>query len=105
MKLVELESNEEQLAFLKILTEHPSIKIDHSFYTGGIWDNGNWYWESSKKKISFPLIWFAGAPDNIGKELCLIVQKRNSQVGVKFDDIHCDVKIHVLCQRLASDII
>ena len=100
MKLVELESKKEQLAFLKILTEHPSIFNSTSYYMGGIRDKGKWFWESFMKHISFPLIWHLGAPDNnTGNEFCLIVQKRKDVVGVKFDDIDCKVNIRIICEK------
>ena len=104
MKLVELESNQEQLAFLKILTEHPSNQEHHYSYVGAIRPNRIWLWESSMKHITFPLIWHTGAPDNAtGNEFCLMAIKRNDEVGVKFDDIECTVNMHVLCEKTFYD--
>ena len=104
MKLVELESNKEQLEFIKIMNEHRSIFNGHSYYMGGIMVKDVWYWESSMTKISFPLMWHQNAPDNTrGNENCLIAQKRSEVNGVKFDDLVCEEKTDLICEKFTYD--
>ena len=101
MTLVELRSNNEQLAFLKMLTAHPSNRKHHYSYMGAMKIGKYWNWESSKSRIPFPLVWHKGAPENArGNETCMMALKLPEVDGVKFDDIECGVKMHVMCEKI-----
>lgn len=100
MNLTELESKREQLVFLKVITDSSNLRnTSYSYYMGGIYAKDKWFWEGSNTLMSFPLIWHSGSPVNSGKENCLIVQKRSAIKEAKFDDLNCEINIHVLCVK------
>ena len=61
----------------------------------------DWYWSNTGKKVSFPIPWRAGQPNNGGgSEYCLTIYRPNIGERFGFDDATCMGSAYVGCYRV-----
>jgi len=108
LQLTTLETLEEARAFLKMVDSHPYFKIynDANFYMDGMTSilrsTTEWYWTNTGNKISFPIPWLPGQPDNATPdERCFGFRRSNANQKFGFSDFNCKTFTpHFTCQRI-----
>ncbi|KAL7036617.1 hypothetical protein ACKWTF_008874 [Chironomus riparius] len=108
LQLVSLQTLQEALAFLYLADTHPYFKkytACSMFYIDGMTSimksTTEWYWADSGNKISYPMPWLSGQPDNAnGDERCLAFRRNTPTQNYRFVDNTCSGGPHFVCQRI-----
>jgi len=102
-----LETLEEANALLTMTENHSHIKSLNSIW---LWIDAisvlpktatSWYWSKTGKKVSFPITWWTGQPDNLNK-LCLAIGKSTLNQNFVFYNGYCSGNgyLRFVCQRI-----
>lgn len=109
MDTLSLETLEEANHFLALCQQNAGF-FDQWTHVGAIAlaakSTNFWYWVNSGKRITYPMKFLPGQPDNAGgRELCLSIGKDPS--GFRFNDLNCygnhDFKF--VCQKSQVNIV
>lgn len=93
MKLIAIDSPEENRRILKV------IKEEYSYWTSGTDEEkeGHFVWKSTGNSFEFNN-WHKDQPNNFLNSNCVVFVSRK-RVGFKFNDIHCGYKRFSICYR------
>ena len=103
MDILGLETEDEANLFHESMALKVDL-LDVSVQVGGITANGgnvtDWFWVSSGTKISYPLKWNEGEPNNYeNDEYCLSLAK-DCENNFRYNDIDCWASpMQFVCQR------
>ena len=105
MKFVSLDSQAEADYFIPRFVQNLAL-IDLAAHVGGIATIARsateWYWVETSQKVSFPIPWLAGQPDNYGNnEMCMTITKLSAS-SAAFADVPCSETIlrNFICQTV-----
>ena len=102
MDVVELLSNDEQINFLQLLKGFATVNRTRYYNLGAARFGSGWVWVKSMKRVTYPLKWYPGEPNNPATENCLSIYKDNRDV-VGINDLKCDEnEVYILCQKMVG---
>ena len=106
MKFVSIDSQAEADYFIPRFVQNLAL-IEVSAHVGAIAtiarSSTEWYWVETSQKVSFPIPWLPGQPDNYGNnEMCMTITKA-SVSSIFFNDIPCSEIIlrNFICQTVS----
>jgi len=105
MELVTLETLTEARAFLTMADNCKHFVGDVSVHVDGTTltpkSPTDWYWTRNGAKISYPIPWDVGQPNNgDNKQFCLSIYRASSNKYFGFNDFNCSAAFFFACQRI-----
>ena len=86
----------EQEYFISMVRADSTI-FKTGFFTGALYSGRDWIWDNHER-ITYPIVWNRGQPDNPGIENCLSIGKLD--YGVGFNDLNCIDRAGFFCQKI-----
>lgn len=112
MELTTIETLIEAKSFLALADNHSHfrsengawIAIDGTTLTSK--STTDWYWPKTGRKISFPIPWLPGQPDNVHtNEFCFGIGREFGHQKFGYNDMGCSGSVaHFICQRFEISI-